>query len=143
MNSRFVVRKLAAGLGALAVSLAAGSTPVRAEVYIIANPGTAVSAADIKDIFTGQKQFAGGTKLTPVDNASVQEAFLANALRMDPGRYNTIWTKKSFREGLNPPYVKTGDAEVLEFVRKTPGGIGYVSSAPPGSVTIVNIIHEF
>jgi ABC-type phosphate transport system substrate-binding protein len=130
-------------LRTLAGALAFASTLAHAELYIIANPGTAISAADIKDIFTGQKQFSGPVKLTPVDNAAAQEVFLANALRMDPGRYNTIWTKKSFREGLNPPYVKTGDAEVLEFVRKTPGGIGYVSSAPPGSVTIVNIIHEF
>jgi hypothetical protein len=140
MNSRLVLRKLAVGL---TISLAAASTLARAEVYIIANPATAVSASDIKDIFTGQKQFAGATKLTPVDNASIQEVFLANALRMDPGRYNTIWTKKSFREGLNPPFVKSGDAEVLEFVRKTPGGVGYVSSPPPGSVSIINIIHEF
>lgn len=130
-------------LGTLAGVLALASMPAGAELYIVANPGTPVSAADIKDIFTGQKQFSGPVKLTPVDNAAAQEAFLASALRMEAGRYNTIWTKKSFREGLNPPYVKTGDAEVIEFVRKTPGGIGYVSSAPPGSVTIVNIIHEF
>ena len=136
MNSKRVLRTLA-------TALAFASTLAHAELYIISNPATVVSAADIKDIFTGQKQFAGSIKLTPVDNAAAQEAFLANALRMEPGRYNTIWTKKSFREGINPPYVKTGDAEVLEFVRKTPGGVGYVSTPPPTSVNIVNILHGF
>ena len=136
MNARPALRMLAA-------ALALASAAAHAELYIIAHPSTAISAADIKDIFTGQKQFSGATKLTPVDNAAVQEAFLTHALRMEPGRYNTIWTKKSFREGINPPYVKTGDTDVLDFVRKTPGGIGYVSTPPPGSVTIVHIIHEF
>ena len=37
---------------------------------------------------------------------------------------------------MNPPPVKSGDAEVLDFVRKTPGAVGYVGSAPSG-VTVI------
>lgn len=135
MKAEFSVGVLAA--------LALLASPAHADLYVIVNPATAISAGDIKDIFTGQKQFADGVKLTPVDNAAAQEAFLAKALRMEPGRYNTIWTKKSFREGVNPPYVKTGDTDVVNYVRKTVGAVGYVSAPPPASVTIVNVIHEF
>lgn len=115
------------------------SFQLHAEVFVICNSGVQISAAEIKEIFTGDKQFAGAVKLVPIDNASTQAAFLAGALRMDTVRYNTIWTKKSFREGLNPPPMKSGDGEVLDFVRKTPGAVGYVSSAPSG----VTVIQKF
>lgn len=121
------------------VSLVAGillSGAAVADVVVIANPGTQVSAADVADIFLGEKQFAGSLKLVPVDNGPQQEAFLSKVLKLDGGKYNSKWAKKSFREGLNPPAVKSGDLEVAEYVKRTPGAVGYVASAPAG-VTVV------
>lgn len=109
------------------------------EGFVISNSGIQVTAPEIKEIFTGDKQFAGSVKLNPVDNGPAQAAFLAAVLKMDVTRYNTIWTKKSFREGINPPPVKSGDGEVLDFVRKTPGAVGYVTSTPSG----VTVIQKF
>ncbi|MGA9665752.1 MAG: hypothetical protein WBQ69_04790 [Gallionella sp.] len=108
-----------------------------ADVVIIANPGIAISSDDIKDIFLGEKQFAGPTKLVVIDNASAQGAFLSKFLHMDAAKYNNIWTKKSFRDGLTPPAVKSSDIEVSEYVKRTPGAVGYVTSRPSG-VTIIN-----
>jgi hypothetical protein len=125
-------------LAALAV-LGLASSLAQAEVFVICNSGTQISAGEIKEVFTGDKQFAGSTKLVPIDNGPAQEAFLSSALKMDAGRYNTIWTKKSFREGLVPPAVKSGDTEVLDFVRKSPGAVGYVTSQPSG----VTVIQKF
>src|SRR5665647_3119618 len=48
-----------------------------AEVVVIANPRISISGGDIKDIFLGEKQFAGSTKLVVIDNASAQGAFLS------------------------------------------------------------------
>lgn len=107
-----------------------------ADLFVIANSGTTISAGDIKDVFTGEKQFAGSTKLIPVDNGPAQEAFLTTVLKIEAARYNTTWTKKSFREGLTPPSVKSGDSDVLDFVKKTPGAVGYVKTQPSG-VTVV------
>jgi ABC-type phosphate transport system substrate-binding protein len=59
-------------------------------------------------------------------------------MQMDAAKYNNIWTKKSFRDGLTPPAVKSGDAEVTEFVKRTPGAVGYVSSTPAGVKIIQN-----
>jgi hypothetical protein len=106
------------------------------EISVISNSGTTVSAGEVKDIFLGEKQFAGSTKLIPIDNASAQDAFLSKFIKMDSTKYNGIWTKKSFRDGLNPPAVKSSDAEVVEFVKRTPGAVGYVGGSPAG----VNII---
>lgn len=137
MNPRQILRTVAAVAGLLAGGAA------QAELYVIAHPSAQVTPGDIRDIFVGNKQFAGGTKLVPIDNGPVQEAFLATALKMEASRYNTIWTKKSFREGMIPPTVKSGDIDVLEFVKKMPGAVGYVSSPPPTSVTIIHIYHTF
>jgi ABC-type phosphate transport system substrate-binding protein len=107
-----------------------------AGVVVIANPNVSVSADDVRDIFLGEKQFAGDVKLVVIDNAAMQNTFLSQIMQMDANKYNGIWTKKSFRDGLTPPAVKSGDAEVSEFIKRTPGSIGYVSSAPAG----VNVI---
>ena len=103
-----------------------------AGVVVIANPDVSVSADEVRDIFLGEKQFAGSTKLVVIDNGPMQAAFLSQVMHMDAAKYNGIWTKKSFRDGLTPPAVKSGDAEVIEFVKRTPGAIGYASSAPAG-----------
>jgi len=107
-----------------------------AGVVVIVNPGVTISPGDVKDIFLGEKQFAGSVKLVVVDNAASQEGFLSKFMQMDVTKYNNIWTKKSFRDGLTPPPVKSSDFEVAEFVKRTPGAIGYVSSTPTG-VTII------
>ncbi len=103
-----------------------------ADIVVIANPEVVVSPDEVRDIFLGEKQFAGNTKLVVIDNAALQNGFLTKFLHMEAAKYNGIWTKKSFRDGLTPPAVKSGDAEVIEFVKRTPGAIGYVSSTPAG-----------
>ena len=120
----------AAGLLALASSAYAG------DLYVIANPGTTVSASDVREIFLGEKQFAGSVKLVPVDNASAQEQFLAKVMKMEAAKYTSSWTKKSFRDGVSPPAVKGSDADTIEFVKQTAGAVGYVSTSPAG-VTLV------
>ncbi|MEO8343211.1 MAG: hypothetical protein ABI536_05275 [Gallionella sp.] len=113
-------------LSALVAANAAGS------VVVISNSGIAVSPDEIRDIFLGEKQFAGGAKLVVIDNAALQGDFLSQVMHMDTAKYNGIWTKKSFRDGLTPPVVKSGNAEVIEYIKRTPGAIGYVSTVPAG-----------
>lgn len=128
MKSRIVL--------ALALALAGIA---HADVYLISHPGLQLSAEDAVDAFTGEKQLAGSVKLSPMDNASLQEEFLGKALHMNAAKYGTLWTKKAFRDGLNAPPVRGNDLEVLRIVRSTPGAIGYVSAPAPG----VNVIRKY
>lgn len=109
------------------------------EVFVISYRDTRISPADVKAVFTGEKRYAGSTALITVDNDSALNSFLSMALKLDVARYHTIWTKRSFREGLNLPALKPGDVEVIEFVRKTPGAVGYVGRPPTG----VNVISKY
>jgi hypothetical protein len=121
------------GLVALTAAARAG------DLYVIANSGTTVSPEEVRDVFLGEKQFVGSVRLVPVDNAAAQEAFLAKVMKMEPGKYTSSWTKKSFRDGVSPPAVKGSDAETIEFVKRTAGAVGYVGASPAG----VSVVGKF
>ena len=127
------------GLPLIACAAAAAALPAMADIYVIANPGVQLSADEAREAFVGDKQFANGVKLVPLDNAAAQAEFLAKVLNMDATRYNALWVKKGFRDGLAAPAVKGTDLEVVAGVRATPGAIGYVTSAPQG----VTGIHKY
>ncbi|MET3133982.1 hypothetical protein AAKU55_004275 [Oxalobacteraceae bacterium GrIS 1.11] len=102
------------------------------DLYVVVNNGVSLSPSDIRDVFLGEKQLAGATKLVPIDNAATQKDFLEKVIKVDATKYSNIWAKKGFRDGLNPPAVKSGDAEVVAIVKATPGAIGYVTAVPVG-----------
>jgi hypothetical protein len=121
-------------VAALAASIGSGACAQT----VITNPGFTLAAADVRGVYVGEKLFAGTLKLVPVDNAAAQEQFLGNLVKVDSGKYGLIWAKKSFREGVNPPQAKATDSEVLDFVRRTPGGVGYILDA--SKATGVNVV---
>lgn len=126
-------------ISGLLLGLALLPAAAGADGYVIAHPSVTVAAGEVREIYVGNMQFAGSAKLVPVDNAALQQDFLAKVVKADADRYATIWTKKSFREGLTAPAMKSGDAEVLDFVKKTPGAVGYVSVSPTG----VNVVSKY
>jgi len=119
------------------VVLAAVLAPCRAaDVYVVSGPNVALSPDEVRQVFLGDKQFAGNTKLNPVENAALQGEFQAKALKVDAARYNSIWAKKGFREGLTQPAVRTSDADVIAAIKANPGTIGYVSK-PTADVKVI------
>ena len=121
----------------LAVCALASSLACAGEV--IAHASVSLNADEVRDVFLGEKQFSGRVRLVPVDNSSVQAEFLSKVLQSDQRKYEARWTRKSFREGLAIPSVKGSDAEVIYFVRATPGAIGYIR----GSATGVKVLEKF
>lgn len=125
------IKKIVATSLVLAVWVLAAPV-LAADVYVIAHSALTLAEDEVRDVFIGDKQIAGGTKVMPMDNASLQKDFVEKVLKIDGSKYSSIWTKKGFRDGINPPPVKSGDAEVIAAVKATPGAVGYVSSAPAG-----------
>lgn len=122
----------------LAALLCAGCSAARAtDLYVICNSRVSLTAADLRDLFLGEKQFAGVLKLIPVDNGVAQIAFLEKVLKMNAAKYSTAWTKKSFRDGLIPPIVVGSDVETIAYVKRTPGACSYVTT--PGAADVVVI----
>ncbi len=109
------------------------------DVFVIAHPGVNVAPDDVRDVFVGEKQLDGAVKLVPMDNSAAQADFLAKVVKVDAAKYSTLWAKKGFRDGVNPPPMRGGDAEVISAVKSTAGGIGYVTKAPEG----VKVIQKY
>lgn len=108
-----------------------------ADLYVICNPDVSLSASDIRDLFLGDKQFSGTIKLMPADNGAAQPAFLEKVLKMDAGKYSIAWTKKSFRDGLNPPPMEGSDAEAVSYVKRTAGACSYTSTPAGAGVVVI------
>ena len=117
--------------GVAALFLMAGAAHA-GDIFVIANEGLSIQDSDIVEVFNGDKQSVGGVKVVPVDNQGAQNEFLSKVLNVDRAKYGAAWRKKSFREGINPPDVKSSDADVVSFVKSTPGAVGYVTSSPSG-----------
>jgi hypothetical protein len=130
MRTRLKLLLLAALAGSCGATQAA-------DLYVVCNARVSISAADVRDMFLGEKQFAGTIKLVPIDNSAAQQVFLDKVLQMNAAKYSTAWTKKSFRDGVNPPQVAGSDAEALAYVRRTPGACSYVT-APASDVVVVS-----
>lgn len=137
MTVKIRARLTLAGLSLLGLNLVgvvAAPPALATDVYVIANPSVTINTAELRDIYLGEKQFSGSIKMAPVDNAAIQGDFLAKALNFEASKYASLWTKKGFRGGLAAPTVKSGDAEVISFVKSTIGAVGYISSPPPPGV---------
>lgn len=119
---------VALGVGVAGMTYAARA----AEVYVISSEAVRFAPGELREVFLGERQFAAGRRLVPLDNASLQKDFVGRVVGIDPAKYATVWAKKGFREGINPPDVKASDQDVIAAVRTTPGAIGYVSQVPAG-----------
>jgi hypothetical protein len=122
----------------LAAVLATGSmATMPADLYVVCNPNVSLRAADVRDVYIGEKSFAGTARLVPADNVAAQATFLEKVIKVSADRYTSLWTKKSFRDGANPPPIKVNDAEAIAYVKQTPGACSYVLSVPPTGVSVI------
>ncbi len=120
-----------------ALVLVASAQVTAADLYVVCNVNVALQPSDVRDVFIGEKSFAGSAHLAPADNLSAQTAFLERVMKVTADRYASLWTKKSFRDGANPPPVKASDAETIAYVRQTPGACSYVQTVPPAGVNTI------
>jgi hypothetical protein len=131
-------RAVRPGAWLLAAALAGASgVATTADLYVVCNLNVTLQSSDVRDVFIGEKSFAGSARLTPADNLAAQAAFVLRVVKVSADRYTSLWTKKSFRDGANPPPVKGSDAETIAYVRQTPGACSYVQTAPPAGVNVV------
>jgi ABC-type phosphate transport system substrate-binding protein len=141
---------LPAGLAMALVLAAAPPSAAADDFVVIVNPSVAgvnVRRADLGAVFLRKAtRWGSGATAVPVDQSGtspVRNAFSQAVLAMPAATAVQYWQKQMF--GVNPvrpPVVKGSDAEVIAFVAKTEGAVGYVSKAavlPPGVKAIAVI----
>lgn len=123
------------GKGAFSLVCLLGSSLASWAGTVIANKDLDLKPGDVSNLFVGDTEIVNGVKVQLVDNTSAKDAFGA-WLSGSAGAYAKKRATKSFRNG-NPAVEKGTDAEVIQFVKTTPGGVGYLIESAPADVQSV------
>jgi len=119
---------------AIALSLAFGAAAQQG-FQIIAHPDISVdfiSKSDASDYFLKKEsEWRDGTGVFPVDLTvrEVQNAFSDQVHDRSRSSIKKYWQRQIFTGRGTPPPERESDREVIDFVRQTPGAIGYVSAS--------------
>lgn len=123
-------------LAAALVALPAAA--LAADLVLVAHPSvaaTTVSRAEVSRMFLRlQTEWPGGGHVRPVDQAKgspLREAFSREIHGKSLAAVEQYWTQAIYSGRAVPPVEKRSDADVLAYVRDTPGAIGYVSASAP------------
>jgi hypothetical protein len=129
-------------IAALLLALAAAAPA--ADLKVIANPSVgapSVSADELKSVFLATKNsLSDGSHVEPVlsKDGPVHEAFLKAFLGKTNAALETYYRSLVFTGKGAMPKILASDAEVVAYVAKTKGAIGYVSGG--ASTTGVKIL---
>ncbi len=118
------------------------------EIMIVAHPSVsevALKPDDLRDIYLGDKTtWVNGTKIhfAVIRKGKVHQFFLNTYIDKSPSIYIRYWKRQLLtgKKATLPKLISTEEA-VVDFVTKTEGGIGYVSSkCPVGNLKIIKIV---
>jgi ABC-type phosphate transport system substrate-binding protein len=103
-----------------------------ADVLVIANAAVpSLDAATVYRLYTGRAIEVAGVAVTVVNVAPgsrLRDRFLDRYLQQDDDKYRAYWTvRRHVGKGVPPREFKT-TAEVIDYVQRTPGAIGYVDA---------------
>jgi hypothetical protein len=121
----------------IAVTLCFGAAPVlaAADLKVIANPSvgaSTVSADEIKGVFLVTKtSLSDGSHVEPVleKGGATHEAFVKEYLGKSDSALQTYFRSLVFTGKASMPKMFGTDADVVGYVAKTKGAVGYVGSA--------------
>ncbi len=123
----------AAGLAACPASAQARAAD---EVRVIVNPATPVTSLpreQVSRLFLRKvARWDGGAPVLPVDlaeTAPARDAFSRAVHRRTVAMITGYWQRQIFSGRQLPPPDRASEADVVAYVRATPGAIGYVSAA--------------
>jgi ABC-type phosphate transport system substrate-binding protein len=132
--------------GALFVLMAASAQAQSAKIvaHAATDVGELSSAAAARIFLKQELKFASGARAVPVDLAKtspVRAAFSKEVLGKAVSAVEQFWIQQVFAGKETPPVSKATDAEVLDFVKATPGAIGYVAASAelPSGVKVITL----
>lgn len=103
-------------------------------VIVIANkdvPLTSITTDELQRIFLGKKTtWNGGKKIVPIclKNGRSHESFVTSFMDMNPSQFDIFWRQAIFIGTGRPPKLLADEADVVQFIMTTPGGVGYIDS---------------
>ena len=117
-----------------------------ADMVIIAHrdvPETTITEKELQEIFLGKRvQWKDNTTIHPVTvkETELHKAFLKQYVKKSIAKWNAHWKRLVFTGNGTPPQQFKAEQELLEYVAKTAGAIGYIDSETPvKNVTIIEV----
>ena len=111
-----------------------GSTVTVAETVVVANPDTpALNEATLQKVYLGKVVEVSGRPVVPVNLAKgnvVRKEFIEKVVGMDDDKYIAYWTVRRYIGKGSPPREFAVTQEQREFLRTTPGSVGYQEESP-------------
>ena len=147
MNRMIAILGMAA-LAALAPATAGAQASSRAYRVVVnaQNPVGVLSATELSQLFLRKQQAwqHNGSQILPVEpteGSSVRDAFVREIHHKDESALKSYWRQMIFSGKAVPPPTEQSDAAVLDYVRRYPNAIGYVSATAmlPADVKPVTI----
>lgn len=119
---------------AAAVGFLASATAYAADVKVIANSSvgaSSVSVDELKGVFLATKSsLSDGSHVEPVleKDGPAHEAFLKEYIGKTDSAFETYFRSLVFTGKASMPKTTASDADMVAYVAKTKGAIGYVSA---------------
>jgi ABC-type phosphate transport system substrate-binding protein len=132
----------------VAVLLAAAAQAQESSYKIIVNVANSMSTVKreaVAQLFLNRKAtWVNGPNADPVDQSMtspVRQAFSREILGMPLPSVQQYWRRRVLDLREFPPMVKGSDAEIVSYVAKSPGSIGYVSQSTelPATVKVLKV----
>ena len=147
--NRFIA-SLIALTGAVALTPASVAAQQPAHAYRVVvnaeNPVGVMSATELSQLFLRKQQAwkHNGRQILPVElneGSAVRDAFVHEIHNKDESALKSYWRQMIFSGKAVPPPTEQSDAAVLDYVRRYPNAIGYVSASAtlPAGVKLVTI----
>jgi ABC-type phosphate transport system substrate-binding protein len=93
-------------------------------------PATGLTRVDLKNMFLGKKTKLDGKSvvIATLRAGPTHTTFLKTWVAKTPSQFKNYWRKQVFTGKSRAPRAFKSEKDLLAFVRKTPGAIGYVSA---------------
>lgn len=130
------------------VSILAATAVEAADFHVITHPSLGIDSISKRDLirifFKQRTRWATGTYAKPIDQKmknEVREDFSAGVLNRSLADVESYWNSQVFSGKSTPPPTARTDQEVLDFVKNTPGAVGYISvDASTIGVQVVTVV---
>jgi ABC-type phosphate transport system substrate-binding protein len=126
---------LKTGIRTLLLALACTASELNAagRVVVIGNTNlTRLDVATLEKIYMGKVIEVDGISVKPVNansGSAVRNQFLRVYLNEDEDKYTAYWTVRRYIGKGASPRELTSSTDVINFVKSTPGAIGYIDEA--------------
>ena len=110
------------------------SSHVFAGYVVVANESMkadSIKAKDLRNIYLKKKRYLYENQVaepTGLEDGEARLEFISKVLRKTESTLNSYWSRLIFTGRANPPRLFSSQDELMQYIARTPGAIGYMDS---------------